>query len=99
VVTGAVDMGDDTGTVAVMSSSVDLSLQPNQPGVRHVVVAMSVVVVVVFFFFVVVDVVVESVVVVVVPSRHPHHPGVLQVDVLVAFDVVVLCLDVVVDSV
>lgn len=47
-----------------------LSLQPNQPGVRHVVV-------------VIVVVSVEVAVPVVVSSKHPHHPGVLQVSVRV----------------
>jgi len=49
-----------------------LSLQPNQPGVRHVVVVI-----------VVVMVAVEVAVPVVVSSRHPHHPGVLHVSVRV----------------
>lgn len=52
------------------------SLQPNQPGVLHVVVVVDRLLVV----EVVLDVVVVSVVVL---SKQPHHPGVSQVDVLV----------------
>ena len=60
-----------TGLVVVMVSVVEvLSLQPNQPGVKHVVVVTVVVSVVVA-------------VPVVVSSRQPHHPGVLQVSVRV----------------
>lgn len=55
------------------------SLQPNQPGVSHVVVLEVVVVVVM------VDVVVA--VVVVVLSLQPNQPGVLQVEVLVLVEV------------
>lgn len=49
-----------------------LSLQPNQPGVLHVVVVA-----------VEVLLLVAVPVAVVVSSRHPHHPGVLHVSVLV----------------
>lgn len=58
------------------------SLQPNHPGVWHVVVEVDVL-----------TVVVVVAVAVVVLSRHPHQPGVWQVDVLVGSeDVVVVVL-------
>lgn len=59
------------------------SLHPNQPGVRQVVV---------------VYVVVATGCVLVVPSRQPHHPGVLQVLVLVYVILLVVVLVVVVVS-
>lgn len=62
------------------------SLQPNQPGVLHVDVVVLVV-----LSSVVVVVEVDS-------SRHPHHPGVWQVVVLVKVGDVVLALVVVVVS-
>ena len=69
--------------VVVVTVKVVELLQPNQPGSAH-------------------DVVVYVVVwkcVVVVPSRQPHQPGVLQVDVRVAvFDVEVMLVRVVVLS-
>lgn len=66
----------DAGSAVVVGS-----LQPNQPGVLHVVVVAVVVG----------DVVIGVAVVVVVAlsSRQPHHPGVSHVDVLVR-DVVVV---------
>lgn len=67
VIAGGVVMGCGCG-VAVVDAVIVLSLQPNQPGVTHVVVAEEVVL----------DVVV---VVVVVSSLHPNHPGVSQVEV------------------
>lgn len=62
------------------------SLQPNQPGVRQVVV---------------VTVLVSVTVLLVLSSRHPHHPGVLQVSVRVLLLVVEVLVGakVVVDSV
>jgi hypothetical protein len=62
-----------------------LSLQPNQPGVSHVLVL-------------VLDTKVDvlDISVVVVSSRHPHHPGVLHVSVLVLEDVVLVAVEVVV---
>lgn len=74
VVVGDVGVGVGTAVLEGVAGVVVvvLSLQPNQPGVLHVVV-------------VAVDVVllVTVPVAVVVSSRHPHHPGVLQVSVLV----------------
>jgi hypothetical protein len=87
VVIGDVGVGVGTVVMEGMAAVVDvLSLQPNQPGVLHVVVVAVVVLV---------PVAVPPVVVV-VSSRHPHHPGVLHVSVLVrvfvddGFDVVVV---------
>lgn len=68
-----------------------LSLQPNHPGVWHVVVEVVVTSLVV---------VVAVPIVVVVSSKHPHHPGVLQVSVRVrVMEVEVGVLEVVVVSV
>lgn len=60
------------GSVVVVTVTFPRSLQPNQPGVRQVVVV-----------YVVVMTECVEVVPDVVSSRHPHQPGVLQVDVLV----------------
>ena len=94
VLGGEVEVGiklvDVTGREALVLVVVTSSLQPNQPGVLHVVVVAVVVVVV--------DVVVELDVVV-VSSKHPHHPGVWHVVVLVRVFVDVDELDVVVLSV
>ena len=76
------------GTVVVVTVIFFDSLQPNQPGVKHVVVVY---VVVTTGVVVVADAVVDS-------SRHPHHPGVLQVVVLVRVEVEVVGVDVVVFS-
>lgn len=54
----------------VVIVKVDSCLHPNQPGERQVVV-------------VIVSVVVTGIVVLLVSSKHPHHPGVLHVSVLV----------------
>lgn len=62
-----------------------LSLQPNHPGVSQVVDVM-----------IVVDVVDGPEVV--LSSRHPHHPGVLHVSVLVKVEVAVLLMELVVVS-
>ena len=71
---GGVGAGSGDGLVMVVVCVVVCSsLQPNQPGVRHVVVVMVLVMVVV----VVVDV---------LSSRQPHQPGVLHVSVLVRVD-------------
>jgi hypothetical protein len=71
------DVGVGVGTAVkegVARVVVDVgSLQPNQPGVLHVVVVAVVLVLVL----------VAVPVSVVVSSRHPHHPGVLHVSVLV----------------
>jgi hypothetical protein len=75
------------------SSPVFGSLQPNQPGVSHVVVEVVVVVVSVVVIVVtslVLDV--DVLFVVVDSSKHPHQPGVLHVDVLVVVLVLVLVL-------
>jgi hypothetical protein len=90
----------DSGTVLVMVVEIVVvtglsSLQPNQPGFRHVVVVYREVIVV---RDVDADVVVTG-------SSHPNQPGVLQVSVLVRVvvdETVLLCeevLKVVVDSV
>lgn len=75
------DVGVGVGTAVMEGEArvvVDvLSLQPNQPGVLHVVVVAADVLVLV-----------AVPVPVVVSSRHPHHPGVLQVSVLVRVFVV-----------
>jgi len=79
------------GVVVDVVEVVVLSLQPNQPGVWHVVVEVVVTSEVV---------VVEVPVVVVVSSKHPHQPGVLQVSVRVrVLEVEVGALEVVVVSV
>jgi len=71
VVCGTV--ADDDGT-AVTTVVVVASLQPNQPGVLQVVVVETdVELVLVLVVIVLVD---DS-------SKHPHHPGVLQVSVRV----------------
>ena len=68
-----VDAGTDDvvvgSSVVVVTVRFADSLQPNQPGVRHVVVVYVVVA--------------TGCVDVVDSSRQPHHPGVLQVLVLV----------------
>lgn len=72
---------------------VDLSLQPNQPGVSQLDVLVAGVVVIGAVLEVVVVVVVDS-------SLHPNHPGVSQVlvDVVVVVDDVVVAVVVVVSS-
>lgn len=65
----------------VVIDAVVLSLQPNQPGVLHVLVLDAEVGVMMGSVDVVVVVVAEAIVEVL--SRHPHQPGVLQVSVLV----------------
>lgn len=77
---GMVVVRDDSGVAVVLVVG---SLQPNQPGVLHVVVDVLVVLVLVA-------------VVVVLSSRQPHQPGVLQVEVLVEVGVVVAVVVVVV---
>ena len=68
----------DTDDEEVVLNVVVLSLQPNQPGVLHVLVLVSEVDVMMGTVdFVVAEAVVE------VSSRHPHQPGVLQVSVRV----------------
>ena len=85
--------------VGAVVVAVVVSLQPNQPGVLHVLVEVVDVVVVVVVV-VVADVVVVVVnVVVVVSSRQPHHPGVMHVSVRVRVMVEVEDLEVVVVSV
>jgi hypothetical protein len=75
-------VGDGAGCEVVMGS-----LQPNQPGVAHVEVAVAEV-------LVTVGIVVLVLLDVVVSSLQPNQPGVLHVEVEV--DVVVICLLVVV---
>lgn len=75
VTVGRVVVTVDAGAAVVVVGS----LHPNQPGVLHVVVVAVVVG----------DVVLVVPVSVVLPSRQPHHPGVLQVEVRVS-DVVVV---------
>jgi hypothetical protein len=90
VVEEAVLLADvEGGIVIVAEGTVDVvvigaSLQPNQPGVRHVDVVVVVVVVVLTCVEVVVVVEVEVGSDVVLSSRHPHQPGVLHVAVRVA---------------
>jgi hypothetical protein len=72
-------------TVEVVAAVVVWSLQPNQPGVSHVLVLVLDI-----------EVDVLGISVVVVSSRHPHHPGVLHVSVLVLEDVVLVVVEVVV---
>ena len=83
---------DGAGAALVATGVVVGSLQPNQPGVLHVVVVIVVVVLLTL------ELVVVVVVVVVVLSRQPHHPGVLQVEVLVLVDDVELEVDVVISE-
>lgn len=69
-----VEIGEFVVMVVVRMTVLVLAfLQPNQPGVRHVVLTVVVVRVVVMGV---------DIVVVVDSSRQPHHPGVLQVLVL-----------------
>jgi hypothetical protein len=90
-VEGGVDVSEGeitVGLVDVISVVTVLSLQPNQPGVSHVVVAVVLVVVGV-----------SVLVAVVVSSKQPHHPGVSQAAVLVCVVFVVVEDDEVIGSV
>jgi hypothetical protein len=86
--TGIVVVGAETvgGIVVVVTVRLEVSLQPNHPGVRQVVVVYVVVITGVVLL------------VVEVSSRQPHQPGVLHVVVLVRVEVVVADLVVVVES-
>jgi len=78
VVRGTV--ADDDGR-AVPTVVVVGSLQPNQPGVLQVVVVeIDVELVLVLILVLVVFVLVDD------SSKHPHHPGVLQVSVRVCVE-------------